>query len=310
VTRVTFDHLVGGLEARVGDLGNSELLVVSLLGTDDGGIGDEREVDTGVGHQVGLEFRQVDVEGTIKAEGSSDGGDDLSNETVEVGVGGALNVQVATANVIDGLVVNHEGTVRVLKGGVGGENAVVGLNNSSGDLRSGVDREFELGLLAVVNGQTLHQQGTETGTGTTTEGVEDQETLETSAVVSELADTVKDEVNNFLSDGVVTTGVVVGGIFLAGDQLLGVEQLTVGSGADFVNDSGFQVNEDGTGNVLASTGFGEEGVEGVITSTDGLVRGHLTIGLDTVLETVKLPAGVTNLDTGLTDMDGDTFTHG
>jgi hypothetical protein len=29
-----------------------------------------------------------------------------------------------------------------------------------------------------------------------------------------------------------------------------------------------------------------------------------------VLETVKLPAGVTNLDTGLADMDGDTFTHG
>jgi hypothetical protein len=32
----------------------------------------------------------------------------------------------------------------------------------------------------------------------------------------------------------VTTGVVVGGIFLTGDQLLGVEELTVNTGADFV----------------------------------------------------------------------------
>jgi len=28
-----------------------------------------------------------------------------------------------------------------------------------------------------------------------------------------------------------------------------------------------------------------------------------------VLQAVQLPAGVTDLDTGLADMDGDTFTH-
>jgi hypothetical protein len=37
----------------------------------------------------------------------------------------------------------------------------------------------------------------------------------------------------------VTTSVIIGSIFLASDQLFGVEQLTVGSSADFVNDSGF-----------------------------------------------------------------------
>jgi hypothetical protein len=35
----------------------------------------------------------------------------------------------------------------------------------------------------------------------------------------------------------------------------------------------------------------------------------LTIWLDTVLEAVQLPAAVTDLDTGLTGMDGDNFTH-
>ena len=66
--------------------------------------------------------------------------------------------------------------------------------------------------------------------------MEEQESLQTSALVSELAHTVKDKVNNLLADGVVTTGIVVGGVLLAGDQLLGVEKLAVGTGADLVND--------------------------------------------------------------------------
>jgi hypothetical protein len=35
----------------------------------------------------------------------------------------------------------------------------------------------------------------------------------------------------------------------------------------------------------------------------------LAIRLNAVLEAVKLPAGVTDLDTGLTDVDGDALTH-
>ena len=64
--------------------------------------------------------------------------------------------------------------------------------------------------------------------------MEDQESLETSALIGQLADTVEYKVDDLLSDGVVTTGVVVGGIFFAGDELLGVEQLTVGSGTDLI----------------------------------------------------------------------------
>jgi len=122
-------------------------------------------------------------------------------------------------------------------------------------------------------------------------------------LISELTDSVEAEIDNFLADGVVTSGVVVGSIFLAGDDLLGVEQFAVGSGTDFISNGGFKIDEDGTRDVLAGTGFREEGVEGIITSTDGLVGGHLTVGLDAVLEAVKLPAGVTSLDTSLTKMN-------
>ena len=72
----------------------------------------------------------------------------------------------------------------------------------------------------------------------------------------------------------------------------------------------FQVDENSARHVLTSTGLGEEGVEGVITTTDGLVGGHLTIWLDTVLEAEQLPAGVTALDAALADVDADALAHG
>ena len=60
--------------------------------------------------------------------------------------------------------------------------------------------------------------------------MEDEETLETGARVDELPDPVENQVDDLLPDGVVASSVVVGGVLLAGDQLLGVEQLPVGAG--------------------------------------------------------------------------------
>ena len=41
--------------------------MVGLLGTDDGGVGNQREVDARVGHQVRLELRQINVEGAVES---------------------------------------------------------------------------------------------------------------------------------------------------------------------------------------------------------------------------------------------------
>ena len=260
-------------------------------------------MDSGVGDEVGLELGNIDVQGTIESEGGSERGDNLSNESVQVGVGGSLNVEVTSADIVDSLVVEHNGNIGVLKEGVGGEHGVVRLNDGGGDLGGGVDGEAELGLLAVVDGESLEEERAETGAGTTTNGVEDEEALETSALIGELSDSVEAEVNDFLTNGVVTTGEVVGGIFLTGDELLGVEELSVGTSADLINDGGLQVEEDASWDVFAGTSLREEGVESIIATTDGLVGWHLTVGLDTVLEAEKLPAGITDLDTGLTNVN-------
>jgi hypothetical protein len=246
---------------------------VSGLGSrDDWSVGDEREVDTGVRDQVGLELVQIDIEGPVETKRGGDGGNNciivsttvgtlsgkfsgsyptLSNQAVQVLVVGTLQAEVAAADVINGLVVDHEGAVGVLEGGVGGEDGVVRLNNGSGSLRGRVDAEFQLALLAVVDRQTLHEESTKTGTSTTTEGVEDEETLESNTVVGNTADLVEDAINQLLADCVVSTGIVVGGILLAGDHHLGVEKVAVGTGADLVDDIGLEIAVDSTGNVLA-----------------------------------------------------------
>merc|ERR1712213_240137 len=307
VTRVALDHLVGWLKAGVGDLRDSELLMVGLLGRDDGCIGDQGEVDPGVGHQVGLELSQVHVQGSIEPQGGGDGGHDLADQPVEVGVGWPLNVQVAPADVVDGLVVNHEGAVGVLQGGMGGQDGVVGLDHGSGNLGSRVDGELKLALLAVVHGQPLHEQGCKARSGAASEGMEQKESLKSSTGVSELPNPVENQVDNLLSDGVVSSGVVVSGVLLSVDELLGMVQLTIGSASGLIDDSRLQINEDGSWDVLASSSLGEEGLEGVVP--EGLVGGHVAVGLDAMFEAVELPAGVSDLATGLADVDGDALTH-
>jgi hypothetical protein len=266
-------------------------------------------VDAGVGDEVGLELSDVNVEGTVEPKGGGEGGDNLGDEAVEVGVGGALNVKCTAADVVDGLVVKHDGDVGVLEKRVGREHRIVGLNDGSGNLGGRVDGETKLGLAAVIDREALKEEGAKTGAGTTAYGVEYHETLEAGAVIGELTDAVEDEVDDFFADGVVATCVIVGSIFLAGDDLFGVVELAVSAGAYFVTHSGLEVDVDGTGDVLASASLGEEGVEGIVASTNGLVGGHLAVRLNTVLKAVEFPAGITSLDASLADVDGDNFTH-
>jgi len=112
--------------------------------------------------------------------------------------------------------------------------------------------------------------------------VEDHETLETGTVISEFSDSVKGKIDDFFTNGIVTSGEVVSGIFFTRDKLFWVEELSVGSGSDFINNGWFEIEEDGSWDVFSGTGFREKGVESIISSSDGFVGWHLTIRLDSV----------------------------
>ena len=82
-------------------------------------------------------------------------------------------------------------------------------------MRRRIDGETKLGLLTVIDGESLEEERSETGSGTTTDGVEGEETLETSALIGKLSDSVEAEIDDFLTNGVMSSGEVVGGIFLS-----------------------------------------------------------------------------------------------
>lgn len=70
ISGVTLDHLVVRLKAGHSHLLNRVGLVGSLGSGNNGSVGDKREVNTWVRHQVGLELVQVDVQGAIEAQRS------------------------------------------------------------------------------------------------------------------------------------------------------------------------------------------------------------------------------------------------
>lgn len=63
-------------------------------------------MDTRIGHQIGLKLVEVHINRTIKSERCSDGGNDLCNQPVQVGVGWTVDVQVGFAQIINGLIVH------------------------------------------------------------------------------------------------------------------------------------------------------------------------------------------------------------
>ena len=71
---------------------------------------------------------------------------------------------------------------------------------------------------------------------------------------------------------------------------------------EFTDDGGLQIHKNSSRDVLSCSSLTEEGAEGIVSSSNGLVAGHLSVRLDPMLQAVKLPAGIANLDTSLTHM--------
>ena len=98
------------------------------------------------------------------------------------------------------LIVEKDSDISVLEERVGGQDTVVWLNHRGRDLGGWVHSEPKLGLLAIVNRQTLKEERTKARASSSTNCIEDKEALETSAVIGKLPDAVKAQVNNLLAN--------------------------------------------------------------------------------------------------------------
>ena len=76
-------------------------------------------MDSWIWDEVGLELGNINVQGSVESEGSSEGGNNLGDESVEVGIGWSLDIEVSSADIIDGLVIKHNGNIGMLKEGMG-----------------------------------------------------------------------------------------------------------------------------------------------------------------------------------------------
>jgi len=92
--------------------------------------------------------------------------------------------------VVDGFVIDHESTVGMFQSSVGSKDGVVRLNDSSRDLRGRIDSKLELGFLSVVYREAFHQQRGKAGSSASTKRMEDEESLEASALIGKFADTI------------------------------------------------------------------------------------------------------------------------
>ena len=64
---------------------------------------------------------------------------------------------------------------------------------------------------------------------------------------------------------------VVSSIFFPGDKLLRMKKLPVSSGTDLVDNSGLEIDEDGSGDMLPSASLAEERVESIVRYTNGRI---------------------------------------
>merc|ERR1719487_1581417 len=88
-----------------------------------------------------------------------------------------------------------------------------------------------------------------------------------------------------------------------------MEELAVGARADLIDHRRLQVDEDASRDMFARASLAEERVERIVATADRLVRRHLAVRLDTVLEAEKLPAPVPDLAAGLAHVNENRLTH-
>jgi hypothetical protein len=75
-------------------------------------------MDSWIWDQVSLEFGDINVKSTIESKGSSQGRDNLSNKSVQVGVSWSFNIEVSSANIVHGFIVDHDCDISVFEEGV------------------------------------------------------------------------------------------------------------------------------------------------------------------------------------------------
>merc|ERR1719362_1802747 len=301
-------HHVLGIEHLLGELWHGECTV--LLGSTgcEWGEANHEEVETWEWHEVDSKLSQVRVELTWESETAGDTRKGGRNEMVQITVGWGGELEGSEADIVKSLVVNAHDIIGVLDELMDGEGSVVWLDDSVGHLggwHNGVGNHLSVWVLFSDLGD---EEGSHTGSGTTTERVGDLESLEAITALSFLSDNIEDGVNELSSLSVVTLGPVVTSTGLSEDEVVWSEELTEWAGSDGVHGTWLKIHKDGSWDVTATSGFVVVDVDSLELEVGVTVVG--TSWVDSVFVRDDFPELGTDLVTALSSLDVNDFSHG
>jgi hypothetical protein len=257
--------------------------------------------------KVDSEFSEIGVELTWESDRASNTRHSDGDEMVEITVGWGGKLEGSETDIVEGFVIDNLDFISIFDQLMDGKGGVIRFNDGIGDLGGWEDGESLHDSVGVFFSDLGDKEGTHTGTGTTTEGVGDLETLEAIATFSFFSDNVEDGVDKFSTFGVMTFSPVVTGTSLSENEVVGSEELTEWSSSDRVHGSWFKIHKDSSWDKSATSSF-------VIVDVDTLqlqvgVTMVGTGGVNSVLVGDDFPELGTDLVAALTSLNVDQFPH-
>jgi hypothetical protein len=226
---------------------------------------------------------------------------------VQVTIGWGGELKGTEANVIKSFVINAHNLISVFNKLMDWKSCVVGFNNGVRDLGGWHDWESGHDSVGVLFTDLWDEESSHTGTGTTTEGVGDLETLEAVATFSFLTDNIENWIDKFSTFGVVTLGPVVTSTSLTEDKVVRSEELTEWASTDWIHSARFKIHKDCTGNITATSCFVKVNINALELQVWVSMVG--TSWVNSVFVRDDFPELGTDLITALTGLDVYNFTH-